>query len=118
MSIKEFCNYALRYNGLDSPSLTYFNNTEVTYYTKANASSTYDHLENQKLLNEDANYTKDFIVMQIFNVIIGQMGKPVGVVQTALEHDIGKSELETEITIREAREVAGMLSMEDRKSVV
>jgi len=112
MSVKEYRDYALRDNGLDSPPLTYFNTTEVTYYTKANASSTYDHLENQKLLNEDANYTKDFIVMQIFNVIIGQMGKPVGVVQTALEHDIGKSELETEITIREAREVADMLSME------
>lgn len=118
MTLEEYRDYALRDNGLDGDPVKFFNNSEVTYYTKANAHSTYSHLENKKLLKEQANSTYKFIGAKILDKVIGtaaDLSKTsiiVGTFGTLVEHDIEQGELEDKITIGKAQEVAGMLKME------
>src|SRR5699024_9942416 len=89
-----------------------YNNTVITYFTKANAENTYHHLENKKLLEEDANFEQNFIGGQILSTIIGYLGKTVDVIKIGVEYEVEKEESKNKITIETAREVAGSLSME------
>ncbi|MEI3612517.1 hypothetical protein [Pseudogracilibacillus sp. SO30301A] len=118
MTLDEYRDYALRDNGLDGDPVKFFNNSEVTYYTKANSHSTYLHLENKKLLKEQANSTYKFIGAKFLDKVIGtaaDLSKTsiiVGTFGTLVEHDIEQGELEDKITIGKAQEVASMLKME------
>lgn len=118
MTLGEYRDCALRDNGLDGDPLKFWNTSEVTYYTKANASSTHMHLENKKLLEEYANSTSKFITMKIMNKAISTVtdftksGPLVNTIRTIEEYDAEQKEFEDKISIRKAREVASMLKME------
>src|SRR5699024_10004836 len=94
----------------------YYHESEVDYYTNARSSGLHEHLKKEKLLDEQANYTSNFISKEIMNEIVGSLKLPVG---TALdvaskidEYDSGERKLDSDIIVSDAKEYANILSME------
>src|SRR5699024_9497234 len=56
----------------------YYHESEVDYYTNAKAAGLYQHLESKELINEQANYTSNFITKEILDKLIGSIPQPAG----------------------------------------
>src|SRR5690625_2866839 len=95
---------------------SYFYDSEITYYTTTDATAFHDHLENQKLIDKEVTFTRDFVASKILSTVVGAVAKkgaPVvdGYVSIA-EHQAELNKLREDITIKEAKKPAGYLRME------
>jgi len=95
---------------------SYFYDSEITYYTTTDATAFHDHLENQKLIDKEVTFTRDFVASKIFTSVVGavvKQGAPLvdGYVSIT-EHQAELKKIRDDITVRETKEVASFLNME------
>ncbi|MBP1970601.1 hypothetical protein J2Z83_002737 [Virgibacillus natechei] len=109
MSEEEFRDYKFDPN---NPIVKTFDLTEVTYYSSASSTALYQHLANEGLAEKEANYTSNFITEEVINRIISEVGKGADSIQTWIEFQSGKQELEEAITIGDSQKAAAFLGME------
>lgn len=100
----------------DNPQAKNFTRTDVTYFATSDGSKLRNHLENEKLAEENANYTYDFLMKEAANELISQIpnkiGKSIEVGQKIVDYKEGKKDNENDMTIKKASETADFLNME------
>ena len=109
---REFIFSSDNYFDPDGSTVVNLDNTEITYFSKADASSLSDFLETERLLEKNANYTRDFIINHVIGKVIGLLGNQVNDTKIAYDYLAGKHNLEKQITIEQAKDTAALLGME------
>lgn len=115
MSKEEFRDFTFNSDTYYDPDVSIainLDNTEVTYYSKADASNLENFLQTEGLIKKKANYTFDFILNYSIGKVIGLLGKQASSSKVVYDYLAGKEQLEEQITVEQAKDTASLLGME------
>lgn len=110
MTIEEYRDYALRDNGLDRGPIIYNNDIEVTYFSTVDANNFNNYIKTKKLIEEEANYTVNYILGLTVNGLLEKIG--AGTIKAMEDFSLEKEELQRNIKIEEVKNTAGILDLE------